>query len=71
MEATGRSVPTTASTVLSVYKDGGQVAVYARPSVASLIQMGVVKGNSTMQLKPTAAISRAEMAVILHRVLTR
>jgi len=39
--------------------------------VDALIEMGAVRGNSASRLNPGASISRAEMAVILHRVLTR
>ena len=55
---------------LNSYGDGGQVAAFARDAVASLVQMGVVRGNASMRLNPGSSISRAEMAVILHRVLT-
>lgn len=71
LEAAGQSVPAADVSLLSSYADGGQVSAFARPAVASLIQMGAVRGNSSMRLNPTAAISRAEMAVILHRVLAR
>lgn len=71
LNAAGQSVPAADSSLLSSYTDGAQVSAYARSSVASLIQMGAVRGNSAMRLNPGAPISRAEMAVILHRVLTR
>lgn len=71
LNAAGQSVPAADSSLLSSYADGAQVSAYARSSVASLIQMGAVRGNSAMRLNPGAPISRAEMAVILHRVLTR
>lgn len=70
MKAAGERVPPTVSTYLNRYSDQAQIAPHARESVASLVQMGVVKGNSSMQINPTRSISRAEMAVILHRVLT-
>lgn len=71
MDAAGQAVPSADVGLLSSYADGGRVSAFARSSVASLIQMGVVRGNNSNMLNPTAAISRAEMAVILHRVLTR
>jgi len=71
LRAAGQAVPTADTGLLNAYSDGGQVSAFARPSVAALVQMGVVRGNSAMRLNPTASISRAEMAVILHRVLTR
>jgi len=71
IEAAGQSVPVADAGLLSSYADGYQVSAFARPSVAALVQMGAVRGNSAYRLNPGAAISRAEMAVILHRVLTR
>ncbi len=71
IEAAGQSLPAADASILSSYADGYQVSAYARPSVAALVQMGAVRGNSASRLNPSAAISRAEMAVILHRVLTR
>lgn len=71
IEAAGQSLPAADAGLLSSYADGAQVSAYARPSVAALVQMGAVRGNSASRLNPGAAISRAEMAVILHRVLTR
>lgn len=70
MQAAGRSVPPASPGTLNSYGDGGQVAAFARDAVASLVQMGVVRGNASMRLNPGSSISRAEMAVILHRVLT-
>lgn len=70
MTAAGRAIPNAPTSLLSAYNDGAEVSAYARSAVAGLVQMGVVQGNTALQLKPTAAISRAEMAVILHRVLT-
>ncbi len=70
IQAAGQSLPAANSSILSSYADGGQVSNYARSSVAALIQMGAV-GGTNMRINPTATISRAQMAVILHRVLTR
>lgn len=71
MDAAGQAVPTASTGLLSGYDDGGQVSAHARASVAALIQLGAVRGTRDMRINPTAPISRAEMAVILHRVLTQ
>lgn len=71
LDAAGQSLPTADTALLSSFTDGAQVSSFARPSVAALVQLGAVRGNSAMRLNPGAAISRAEMAVILYRVLTR
>ena len=70
MKAAGEKVPARGSVALSAYSDQAQIASHARASVAALVSLGVVKGSSDMRINPTKSISRAEMAVILHRVLT-
>ena len=71
LDAAGQSLPAADASILSSFTDGGQVSAFAQPSVAALVQLGAVRGSSSMRLNPGAAISRAEMAVILYRVLTR
>ncbi|MEY8260169.1 Ig-like domain-containing protein [Oscillospiraceae bacterium 50-60] len=70
MKAAGDKVPATGSTILNTYSDQARIASHARESVAALVSLGVVRGSSDMRINPTRSISRAEMAVILHRVLT-
>ena len=70
MKAAGEKLPVTGSSVLNGYSDQARIASHARESVAALVSLGVVKGSSDMRINPTRSISRAEMAVILHRVLT-
>ncbi len=67
MTYAGRQFPTGGN--LSAFSDGGQVSGYARAAVTALIQLGIIQGSGG-KLQPTSSISRAEMAVILHRVLT-
>jgi hypothetical protein len=55
---------------LSAFSDGSQVASYARDAVSVMTQLGVVEGNTAGQLTPTAPITRAEIAVILYRLIT-
>lgn len=71
MVAAGWSVPSGAEGSLSRFSDGAQVSGYARDAVASMVQMGVVTGDGANRLKPWEPISRAEMAVILYRVLAQ
>lgn len=70
MKAAGERVPATGTSVLAAYSDQARIASHARDSVAALVNLGVVRGSSDMRINPTRSISRAEMAVILHRVLT-
>ena len=70
MKAAGVRVPATGTSVLNAYSDQARIASHARDSVAALVNLGVVRGSDDMRLNPTRSITRAEMAVILHRVLT-
>ena len=67
---TGGIEPRTDNLILEFMRDQAQIAAHARDSVAALVSLGVVRGSSDMRINPTRSISRAEMAVILHRVLT-
>ena len=53
----------------SDFKDYSSVASYAKTAISDLIEHGVVVGNNG-KINPKSNITRAEMAVILHRVLT-
>lgn len=59
----------TVSTSTSSFKDYSSVASYAKTAISDLIGHGIVIGNNS-KINPTSNITRAEMAVILHRVLT-
>ena len=64
------STVTAASSSLSSFRDGSSVQGYAQTAVAVLVKAQIVKGNDG-KINPTNPISREEMAVILHRALTR
>ena len=59
----------TVSASTSSFKDYSSVASYAKTAISNLIGHGIVIGNNN-KINPTSNITRAEMAVILHRVLT-
>ncbi|MBR6812311.1 MAG: S-layer homology domain-containing protein [Oscillospiraceae bacterium] len=56
-------------TAYSSFKDTASVSSYAVSCMQYFVKTGVVVGSGG-KLNPKAAISRAEMAVTLHRVLT-
>jgi hypothetical protein len=58
----------TASDLLP-FSDRGQIETYARDAASSLVRAGVIQGSGG-KLNPRGNITRAEMAVILHRLLT-
>jgi hypothetical protein len=72
MELTGLKVSLTdseISTLLSGYSDGATVSDYAKKSVAMCIKSGVVSGTSATTLSPKEHVTRAEVAVMVERLL--
>jgi hypothetical protein len=55
---------------LNTFTDGGQISSYARDAVSAMLQLGVVSGDNAGRFNPTNSLTRAEVAVILHQVLT-
>lgn len=53
---------------LSGFKDRKTVSDYAYSSAATLVKAGIIQGSNS-NLNPKSPISRAEMAVILYKVL--
>lgn len=70
MLAGGMEVPQGDLSVLNRFSDRAAIVDYAEQRVAALVQMGVVSGDGNRRLKPRNAISRAEMAAVLHNALT-
>lgn len=57
------------SQILASYSDTDQISGYARESVAQLIKAGILQGTGGQQLNPKAAMTRAETAVMVERLL--
>lgn len=70
MQAAGWSMSPGDTSLLSGFKDGGEVAPYARDAMATMISYGIITGASDGALAPNAQVTRGEMAVILARMLT-
>ncbi|MDU4696584.1 MAG: S-layer homology domain-containing protein [Paenibacillus sp.] len=74
MEVTGLKAPLPAQEsykILQAYDDADQVSEWARNSVAAVLQAGILTGRGNSQLAPQAFITRAEVAVIIQRLLQR
>src|SRR5699024_11565719 len=69
LDEVGYSMSYTVSTPTSSFSDYSSVSSYARAAIKDLIGHGVVIGTNG-KIQPKSNITRAEMAVILHRVLT-
>ncbi|ODU54356.1 MAG: hypothetical protein ABT01_08725 [Clostridium sp. SCN 57-10] len=57
--------------LLAAYTDGGAVSGYAKASVAACLKTGVVNGSSTTTLSPKDDVTRAEVAVMVQRLLQK
>jgi hypothetical protein len=72
MKTTGLSANATdaeVSTLLSRYTDRNAVSDYAKAGVAVCLKSGVVTGTSASTLSPKAFVTRAEVAVMVQRLL--
>ncbi|WP_341280925.1 cadherin-like beta sandwich domain-containing protein [Paenibacillus sp. FSL H8-0537] len=58
-----------ADDILLPYADANEAAAWARSSLADSLQGGVISGRSGAQLAPKAFITRAEIAVMVQRLL--
>ncbi|OUS75634.1 hypothetical protein B1748_16150 [Paenibacillus sp. MY03] len=58
-----------ADELLSSFKDGSEAAAYAKSGIAASIKAGLVLGRSEQVLAPKAAITRAEVAEVVRRLL--
>lgn len=70
MEVAGRSVSSGSVALLDAYGDGSKVSSYARSAMATMVRMGMLSGDENGNLNPQNPIRRAEIAVILHKVMT-
>ncbi|MFB9325551.1 S-layer homology domain-containing protein, partial [Paenibacillus aurantiacus] len=60
-----------AAKMLQPYMDASQASVWAIDSIADSVQSGVVTGRSGTTLAPKAYITRAEVAMIIQRLLQK
>jgi len=59
------------SAQISSYADGASSSKYAKEGVAACLKTGVVSGKSSSKLAPKDYITRAEVAVIIERMLEK
>lgn len=57
------------NTLLTGYKDAGAVSSYAKSAIGECLKAGVVSGKADKMLAPKDYITRAEVAVIVERLL--
>ena len=69
MRQNGQNLTGTESALFR-FSDSGSIASYAIEAMAALVHFGVFQGDANGRLKPTALLTRAEMASILYRAVT-
>ncbi len=57
------------ASLLAAYADGSDVSDYARTGVAACLKTGVINGSSATTLSPKDYVTRAEVAVMIQRLL--
>lgn len=57
--------------LLGAFKDGGKTAAYAKESIAECVKTGIVLGKTGSTLAPKESITRAEVAVIVRKLLQK
>ncbi|NLV51026.1 MAG: S-layer homology domain-containing protein [Clostridiales bacterium] len=69
LEASGIDLPDGTDSDLRPFKDKNKMSDYAKDAFAALIKAGIIVGSGKA-LNPNSSVSRAEIAVIIYRVLT-
>ncbi|WP_256757752.1 S-layer homology domain-containing protein [Cohnella sp. WQ 127256] len=57
--------------LLSEFEDGDLASEWAKVSIATCLDVGIVTGRNGNQLEPKEYISRAEVAVLVQRLLQK
>ena len=65
----GKDCPDASTAVLSRFKDAHLIADYAKVGTATLVAQGIVGGNGE-GINPQGKLTRAEMATLVHKVMT-
>ncbi|MEG2378061.1 MAG: S-layer homology domain-containing protein, partial [Clostridia bacterium] len=68
LQKSGYKLDTATQGALDAFADSDDIAEYAREAAALLVKNGIIAGNDG-RLNPTANTTRAEVAVLLSRVL--
>ncbi len=71
MDLTGLSADSHAVAGLQAYTDASSVSAWAKEAAAKNIGAGVISGRSASKLAPQAAMTRAEAAAIIRKLLVQ
>ncbi|MCZ8522469.1 MULTISPECIES: glycoside hydrolase family 3 N-terminal domain-containing protein [Paenibacillus] len=67
MKLAGKAAPAADASELDVFTDRAELAAYAGDSAAALVKSGLVTGDGS-RLNPRGTATRAETAVLIHRL---
>ena len=70
LEKSGYTLEAAGESELAAFEDGAQVAEYARAAAAALVKNGIIAGADG-KIQPMGNATRAEVAVMLARVLQK
>ncbi len=68
LKAMGRSLPEGSSSDLGGFNDTSKLSDYALTAVATLVKAGIIKGSNS-NINPLGNMTRAEMAVVIYRIV--
>lgn len=71
LKATGMSAENGAAEDIASYADAAAVAPYAQGAVTALVRLGLIPTAGDNRLAPAESLTRADMAVLLHRAMTQ
>ena len=69
LDVINKNLEYTTTTNIAAFKDYNKISSWATSAISYLVNHGVIQGSND-KINPAANITRAEMACILHRVLT-
>ena len=70
LEAQGKKLDAADESVLAKFADAAEISDYAKSAVASVVKAGIIAGSNG-RINPLARATRAEIAVMLNRVLAK
>lgn len=71
-ELAGKAAPSAGDTAsaLNSYADAASLSDWAKTSAAQAVKLGLIQGKSAGKLEPKAPVTRAEMTMLVRRLLT-
>ncbi|WP_223285596.1 S-layer homology domain-containing protein [Paenibacillus sp. PL91] len=71
LQAVGKWEPNGSAPDLNSFTDASEISAYAADAVAALVKDGIISGRGEGLISPNATTTRAEVAVIVYRVINK